>query len=685
MVSIIDYVKYSYERHELLESEGRRTSNQLRDQVDQLLTQIVDEGQNLATLFGSNDYTAEEIEELIKKSSESISGLQGVTACYEPYAFSSDQKLYCPYYNKGTQDYLEVGESYDYTIKGSGTAWYTGVRDDGAKWVEPYYAKAAKDWYLDYGVPFYYQSGPNKGKVRGTITMSFIASGFKSIVQSLSLGKTGFGIITSQEGTLLSHPVNEFVGTKKLDSLIDDQVNPQLASAYKALLYGQSGTVEYYDKQSKDKSLFYYDQIPTSKWGMGVMFFENDILSDEQLINRKYIVMSLLISLFLVMLLAIYFNKDFLDEREIWQLSWIASFFLLFNVVLVGFLQHRTTRAEGTEKSPPIVDVSSLKTFISQQHERADVLKLPHPIEVPTGLFIQRLEFQDSYNLNLGGTVWQKYPSDTPEEVQQGFTFPQMSPFAESAYIEESYRKEVKPKEGGQGYTLIGWDFRVTLRLNLQYADFPFDKRKLNIELTPLGKDDYLLFTPDLESYTFTNPTKKSGLSESIEMSGNRILESYFNYSTDTYESDFGYGDKSLFEEVPTLHFNIHLKRILLNAFVTYLIPIVVCLIMIFILLLSCTKTVERQGVIESMAAFFFVLVFSHIDLRKEIVTADLIYMEYFYFITYLMVIITTMNLVTYTKDKSKIFDYNNNQLFKAVYFPMFFGVLLLVTLLKFF
>ena len=63
------------------------------------------------------------------------------------------------------------------------------------------------------------------------------------------------------------------------------------------------------------------------------------------------------------------------------------------------------------------------------------------------------------------------------------------------------------------------------------------------------------------------------------------------------------------------------------------------------------------------MAAFFFVLIFSHIDLRKDIVTADLIFIEYFYFITYLMIVLSTLNLVVYTKNKAKIFDYNENQL----------------------
>ena len=174
-------------------------------------------------------------------------------------------------------------------------------------------------------------------------------------------------------------------------------------------------------------------------------------------------------------------------------------------------------------------------------------------------------------------------------------------------------------------------------------------------------------------------------MDKSADSCENELLESYFNYATETFDSDFCFGDESLYEEVPKLHCNVNIKRILLNAFVTYLIPIFVELMMLFILIFACSKTEERQGIIESMAAFFFVLIFSHIELRKEVVTADLIYMEYFYFITYIMIILSTISLITYTKNKSNIFDHKENQIYKAVYFPIFLSILLNITLIKFY
>lgn len=682
---IYDYISFKNNQEAVVLLKGEETTAELRDQIDELLARIADEGKRLAQVFGSEDLSKEAIEEIIKESSLSIKEIQGVTACYEPYSFSATDRLYCPYYDKGTGDYFFVGQKYDYSISGAkGTAWYTGVRDTGAKWVEPYFGEGVQDWFVDFGIPFYFADGPKKGQVRGTITMSFVCGGFKELVHSMSLGKTGFGIITSNENNFLAHPNSEYLGTTNLKDVIDNETNENLKQAYGQLEQKEKGFKRFFDKEADDETFFYYDKIPTSGWGLGLVFYRNSLLQDGKVLNRKYIKLSIYLSMLFICLLTIFYNRDHLDPGEIWTISILSTFVFLFNIIFIGYLEHGSAVTADNE-SPPIVDVSSLEKIISKQHAKADVLKTPKLRTVPTGIFVHNLEFEDSYNVNVGGKVWQKYPIEIADEVNVGFVMPQMSPFAEASYIEEISRTKMPAKEGEKGFILVHWDIRVTLRLNLSYQDFPFDKRKINIEIIPIDNNDYLLFTPDLTSYKYTNPDKKSGLDSKISISGSEVLESYFNYTLETYDADFGYGLKGLYEEVPVLHYNINLKRKLLNAFITYLVPIVVTLIMVFIMLTAIGKTEERQGIIESMAAFFFVLIFSHIDLRKEIETADLTYIEYFYFISYGMLILATYNMIAYSKNKSRFFDYEDNLIFKASFIPFMLLATLVFTFLQFY
>lgn len=682
---LIEYVVYLDNREELVQQKAKETTESLRDEVDSILGAIKIEGERLADILGKEEFSEDEIEAMAEASSKSITEIQGVTISYEPYAFSEDKELYSPYYDK-TSGLAQIGESYDYSDEtAEGTGWYTEVRDGGARWVEPYYARAAKGWFVDYGIPFHYTSGPKEGEVRGTVTMSFIVSDFKDIIHSMSLGKTGYGIITSPKGAFLAHPVNEFVGTTRISEVRDSSLYSGLGEVFDALENGEVGAKMAFDPKGQRETLVYIDRIKTADWRIGLFFYPDDLIDDSNSRRRKKIRMAIALSLLIISLLAIFYNKDHLDAREIRILSLLTTLLFIADLLFIGYQQHTSDRIVSDSESQAITDVGALDDFVNRRRIRSESLKTPKERPIPTGLYLERMDFEDSYNLNIGGRIWQKYPLELVDSITLGFAMPQMSPFAEAELIEEVQRDTVIGKEGIAPYLRIVYQFRATVRLNFDYSDFPLDKRLVDLELVPLDRNDRLIFVPDLASYDFTSPGSRPGFSPSIDLSGSEVIETYYNFSVETYGSDFGSGDRSLYAEAPVLHYNLDLRRNMLNALVTYLIPIVVVLLMMFILISACGKTDERQGIIESMAAFFFVLIFSHIDLRKEIETAELMYIEYFYFVTYFMIVLSTFNLITYAKDKSAIFDYEENLLFKSSYFPVYMLAILILTLFKFY
>ncbi|MEO0600072.1 MAG: hypothetical protein AAF211_01475, partial [Myxococcota bacterium] len=250
-----DYLTFLEERDLAAKVQGAATTAELRTQLDDVLTRIGAEADKLAEQLGNGDHSPEEVLRIVREGSLAVPELQGVTACYEPYAFDPERRLYCPYYDKVTQTWIYVEDSYDYTVEGeAGTAWYTKVRQDGARWVEPYYARAAGGWYVDYGAPFTYRSGPRKGEVRGTITMSFEVRGFKELVHGMALGRTGYGMITSSGGMFLAHPLDANVGTKGLKDLIPT-VPEELRAGFEAMLGGETGVLAYDDDEQNDEGL----------------------------------------------------------------------------------------------------------------------------------------------------------------------------------------------------------------------------------------------------------------------------------------------------------------------------------------------------------------------------------------------------------------------------------------------
>lgn len=676
---LLSYSQYEQERDEKSIRQGEYTTAELVTSVDSILGKVVVSGNRIAADLKGLKASRQEVLDLVKTESYKMDALLGVTVAYEPYAFDSASRLFAPYFDKNSRDYIFIEDVYDYTDTNLTTSkWYTNVRDHGSGWVEPYYAEGAKTLVADYGVPFY----NNKGEVIGTVTMTISLQGFTDLVHNLSLGRSGYGFVCSPEGLLLAHPINNFLGRKKLTELPEAQRQEEVRQAYEAMLSGESGHLEYTDEESRRKTLLFYDQAENAGWGIGIVFFKQELLGKAHALKSKKTLIAAVIGLLLLFLALIGLRIWHFNPLKAWVVSGLTTFILLLNILYLWKLQHNDTEADGVE-SLVVTDHAVLNRFVQIQQRKAELQKTDSLLCVPTGIYLNRLDFDDAYNIEVSGYVWQHYPKGILEEINPGISLPQTTPFAEASFIREAYREEQANS------TLIGWEFRHSLRMNFNYRNFPFDKRNVNIRVLPREVKHNLLLVPDLSSYRFISPSLRPGISEDVELPGDELMRSYFAMSITEYNTDFGFASKNHFEKLPELSFNIEIRRILINAFISYLIPIVVVLLMMFILINTSGKTsnrLPRLGIMESLSAFFFVLIFSHIDLRKGVETAQLMYMEYFYFISYMMLILSVYNLILYTRREGVLFfDYRDNLIVKLSFWPLFLFIVYVFTLINFY
>ena len=81
------------------------------------------------------------------------------------------------------------------------------------------------------------------------------------------------------------------------------------------------------------------------------------------------------------------------------------------------------------------------------------------PVFIPTGLYIDSVEFKGPYDVLVTGYIWQRYANDLPQDLHKGFVLP------EAQYIRSSqvYRTQQGNEE------LIGWSFQATLREQFDY------------------------------------------------------------------------------------------------------------------------------------------------------------------------------------------------------------------------
>jgi hypothetical protein len=173
-----------------------------------------------------------------------------------------------------------------------------------------------------------------------------------------------------------------------------------------------------------------------------------------------------------------------------------------------------------------------------------------------------------------------------------------------------------------------------------------------------------------------------------MHVAGWKILDSYFSTVPVQFNTSYGVENFQYQDDYPLLTFSMDLKRYVFGPLITYMIPILIIIVMLFAVL----RTISRKntdisgynsfGVINTTAAFFFVSVLQHIDLRSAVVIQGVTYMELYYFVTYFFLLLVTIDSIAFTDDKYLGFvDARDNTYPKLLYWPVFFIIAFLITL----
>jgi hypothetical protein len=110
--------------------------------------------------------------------------------------------------------------------------------------------------------------------------------------------------------------------------------------------------------------------------------------------------------------------------------------------------------------------------------------------------------------------------------------------------------------------------------------------------------------------------------------------------------------------------------------------PIFIILGMLFAILLLLGKVKSFTNVIAPIGALFLATILAHIGLRMEISTSEIIYLDYFYLVTYIAIFaVVSCYFLFYNKNKLS----NNGLIVKLLFWPLILGTLLAITIWKFY
>ena len=139
----------------------------------------------------------------------------------------------------------------------------------------------------------------------------------------------------------------------------------------------------------------------------------------------------------------------------------------------------------------------------------------------------------------------------------------------------------------------------------------------------------------------------------------------------------------------PELRFNITLSRKFLDPFIASLLPVLVVAGISFLLLMAGTKIKEKvtatgfkaTDVLRASASLLFPLVVAQINLRGKVAASGLIYLEYFYFVVYLVIMAVAANALRFAYGDRGWAQFADNAIPKFLFWPILTGAFYALTL----
>jgi len=301
---------------------------------------------------------------------------------------------------------------------------------------------------------------------------------------------------------------------------------------------------------------------------------------------------------------------------------------------------------------------------------------------IPTGILIEHARFSRSDNevypgLLINGYIWQRYTIGQHDNINRGVILPDA---AGQLNLKELYRK----REGNQ--EIIGWSFAAHMFQLFKLTDFPFDHRHIKLQLQHVDFEKNVILSPDLESYKSLSPESLPGISNPILHW--QTQESFFTYKLRDFKTNFGV-KSFISNEFPQLYFYAIVQRMITDSALMYILLLIAAAIILFITLLAFLKDKALSGLLgfstlgtlSVCSSLLFVLITSHIDMRRAIDIDGTAYLEYIYFIIYCAILIVGINSIIFAiYQNAKVVQREDSLIIKIGYWPVLLFSIVLVS-----
>ncbi len=284
---------YHYSRKiifEEAEMKARNLALSVANKIEQEFRAVAKVPRHLASFLRTDSYNKTTLGRIMREMAADNSEVFGLAVGFEFDAFEKGVHSYSPYYYKtGTGlKYLQLDNYFQ-------RDWFhiPKVLKEPV-WIEPYFHKRGGGIIMTaYSLPLL-ESTENSAatKVKAVVSADVSLEWLTWLVASIKLGRTGYGFIMSDIGTIVTHPREEWIMRQSIFSLAEEYGDSRLRQIGRAMIREKSGFVELGSTLTGKDAFIAYARIPSPGWSLGAVFPRSEIFEEVCVLYERTVLLA---------------------------------------------------------------------------------------------------------------------------------------------------------------------------------------------------------------------------------------------------------------------------------------------------------------------------------------------------------------------------------------------------------
>ena len=245
---------------------------------------------DLGTLLTLFRPTPQQLPEMLKRLLEAHPEVSGLFVGYSRTQRDPALRDFCPvvFRRDGEVVYQDLHGTLDWTV----WDWYQlPLQLRKPLWTEPLFSgrEGDRSRVVHYCAPLYDDQWQYVASIGATIELRWLTD----VLSSLKVGDGGYPFLITPNGTLVSHPREEWIMKETLFTVSERQGSREKWELARKMRDGEKGLGEFRDPQTGKTFLFYYQPVEGMGWSLGIVFPEEVVLAGLTRQSRTQLLLGL--------------------------------------------------------------------------------------------------------------------------------------------------------------------------------------------------------------------------------------------------------------------------------------------------------------------------------------------------------------------------------------------------------